>query len=224
MRSRLARWLTVAALAVALAGCGDLDRIALVDPGSGPVEARTGDFRVLRHDDDPTQGDAWIVVLPFSPDVAVDDDVFREADSRDIPDDEPGDLRRVVEMIGAGRSILVEVNCRACAGGVPVDDADLDVLVWEVVVDDDRTLHLADAAATGTASDRVVGEYVVVVFDGSEPDLLDVDDEILRRVGAGRSHPDGMHVEVFVAVSAGTTEVVHQLPDGERSTHRVLVR
>ncbi len=215
---------TAAALLLALAAAGacTLDEAALVDPGGDAVTAATGQLRVLSHDDDPTAGDDWRIVLAPDPTVVDVAGTFRERDSRTIDDDEPGELRRRVEAVGAGSTLLVEVNCVGCRDGVPTSAPDADVLVWRFVVD-------GSDAVPSTIDDFPmtvdVGDPVVIVRDAAEGAGTPQHHGVLARVGS-HTPDDGadLYVDVLVAVEPGPTTIVYETEAGTRHDLPVTVR
>lgn len=92
----------------------------MYDPGVAAVTADPGQLRVLRYDDDPASQE-WVDVVAADPAVYVEGRSFREADSRDAPDDEPAERRRLFDAVDPGRTLLVEIDCGACTEVAALD-------------------------------------------------------------------------------------------------------
>lgn len=227
MARRNARLVRLAALAVlVVTGCA-LDEAALVSPGSGAIEAEPGDLRVLSYRDDPTVGDHWIDVLEPDPTVVREGETFREEGSRVAEPDEPADVRRLFHAVAEGHTVLVQVNCRDCEGGVPSTPVDqTGINVWEFVVGDAGSEPLtaaANGARTGTTTEVDVGEHVVVVRPGEPAASIEAPDGLLQ---IARHRPEGdrgLHVDVF-ATLAPTEGTILYLVDGSEVEFPVVVR
>lgn len=197
------------AAALLVAACAG-DTAALVDPGGPPVTADVGDLRVLRHRDDPTAGDRWVTVLEADPEVFERTGSFREEGSRTAEDDEAADVRLLYEARGAGRTMVVRMDCRGCGDdGVPetpVEETEL--IVWELVAgpDQGRTRLGRSALVPGQAVDVEVGDHVVVVEPDRRFDRQALVEGSVLRLVATHDRPT---IDVYAVVSAGTGAAVY---------------
>lgn len=216
------RVLALVLLGAAVAGCGGMDAAAMVGPGASSVTADVGDLRVLRHRDDPTDGDRWIDVLAADPAVFERTASFREEGSRTAEPHEPADVRLLYEAAGTGRTIVVRMDCRGCgADGVPsTRPEDTPLLVWELVAGDGGELAVGPGGLVAGETTAVdVGDHVVVVRGDDDPTQAP-DDEVLRLVGTTDVPRRDLRVDVYAAVGAGRADLA--VPGGELA--RVDVR
>lgn len=227
MARRNPRLVLLAALAALVPASCTLDEAALVSPDSGVIEAEPGDLRVLSYHEDPTVEDQWIDVLEPDPSVVREGETFREEGSRVAEPDEPADVRRLFHAVAEGHTVLVQVNCRDCDGGVPSTPVDqTGIHVWEFVVGDAGSEPLTAAsngARTGTTTAVAIGDHVVVTRSGDPAASIEAPDGLVQ---IARHRPEGdrgLHVDVFATLAPAEGTILY-LVDGSEVEFPVVVR
>lgn len=221
MSASVRRWVPLGLIAAVLAaGACTFDEAELVHPGSGPISAEVGQLRVLSYAVDPAD-DGWIDVLSPDPAVVEEAGEYREDDGARLADaDEPGDRRRLFTAVGSGRTLLVEINCPACDGGVPATrPQDTEVHVWEFVAGPagDRFTPSTGLATPDEPTIREVGQYVVIVREAGEPvsaltEDSSEDDAFPLRLVATTQAGD-RSVAVYLASRPGTGALIDPADD-----------
>ncbi len=210
----------LAILLLVSSGACSFDEAELIRPGTAAISAEVDQLRVLSYSVDPTAGDDWIDVLGPDPTVVDEAAEYLEDDGARLAEaDEPADRRRLFTAVGAGRTLLVEINCRDCRDGVPgTTPPDTGIHVWDFAVDP-ATSDLSagtDVASPDLVTTRAVGEYVVVVRDandGATPlgEVPSADGEEFPLELVAFHAPDAgadVWVHVYLAARAGAGDLV----------------
>lgn len=196
---------------VVLASCA-LDEAELYRSGAAQVSADVGDLRVLAHHDDPAE-DRWVDAVAPDPLVVEEGEPFREDDSRTAAPDEAAELRRLFTGVSPGRTLLVTVDCGACADG-DGHGTDAEVHVWDLVVGEhDRSFSEGTSfARPGEAFAVEVGGLVTLVRPAgagaaSATELVDGDGQVRHLAAHEPGDGADLYVDVYLATAAGPVTI-----------------